>query len=384
MKTVDFLVIGAGIAGASVASELALRGSVLLVEAENQPGYHTTGRSASMFLELHHHPAMRALVRCSRPFFDSPPENFAAAPLLSDLGVLLVAREDQVESLERLQDEVCRHTAHFVRGDGRLAANKHPGLKPGYVAACLWNPLAASIDVHALLQGFLDTCRRAGGMLQTGARVVALRRDPGCWTALTTHAEYRASVVVNAAGAWADQAGQLAGAQKIGLTPRRRSVCIIPADSIDVSNWPMVGDVDEQFYFKPEAGNLLLSPAEETAVAPGDAQADDLAIARAVAGLEAATFVRVERRITRQWAGLRSFVEDRLPVVGYDSKVDGFFWLAGQGGDGIQTSPALSRLAAALIVDAPLPEDLANAGFAEETFSPRDIRNRTAATNACT
>ena len=165
-----------------------------------------------------------------------------------------------------------------------------------------------------------------------------------------------------------------AGAQRIGLMPKRRSVCIVPAGGHDVTDWPMVGDVDEEFYFKPEAGELLLSPSEETPTRPCDAYADDLEIARAVECLETATGIQVAHKITRQWAGLRSFVSDGLPVIGFDDTAEGFFWLAGQGGDGIQTSPAVSRLAAALATGQPVPDDLRNDGLTAETFSPGRLR----------
>jgi len=375
VNTVDFLVIGAGIAGASVASELIRHGSVLILEAEDHPGYHTTGRSASMFLEFHSNATLRALVRHSRPFFDSPPQGFAAQQILGNRGVLFIARSDQLNSLARIIDENYEDSARVVRGDHRLAVSKHPALRPEYVAACLWNPDAMEIDVHALLHGFLRAFRQSGGQLQTGERMAALRRDSGYWTAQTDESSYRAKVVVNAAGAWADEVGQMAGAQAIGLIPKRRSVCILPAGRSNVSKWPMVGDVDEEFYFKPDAGNLLLSPAEETPMQPCDAYADELAIARSVACLEAATNIRVTQKIGRQWAGLRSFVGDKMPVVGYDTKVDGFFWLAGQGGDGIQTSPALARLAAALVMHEPVPDDLASDRVTREVLSPKRLTN---------
>ena len=375
MTTVDFLVIGAGIAGASVASELIRHGSVVILEAEEHPGYHSTGRSASMFLEFHGNATLLALVRRSRPFLESPPDGFAAQPILSDLGVLFIARSDQLNSLARIIDENYADSARVIRGDQSLALRKHPALRPEYVAACLWNPDALDLDVHALLHGFLRAFRQSGGQLQTGERLAALRRDGGYWTAQTNKRSYRAAVVVNAAGAWADQVGQMAGAQEIGLVPKRRSVCIIPAGRFDVSAWPMVGDVDDEFYFKPDAGNLLLSPADETPMGPCDVHPDDLDLARAVEHLEAATNIRVTRKTDRQWAGLRSFVGDKIPVVGYDAKAEGFFWLAGQGGDGIQTSPALARLAAALVMDEPVPDDLASDGVTREILSPKRLTN---------
>jgi D-arginine dehydrogenase len=373
VTTVDFLVIGAGIAGASVASELIRRGSVVILEAEEHPGYHSTGRSASMFLEFHGNATWRALVRRSRPFLESPPDGFAAQPILSDLGVLFIARSDQLNSLVRIIDENYPDSARVIRGDQSLALRKHPALRPEYVAACLWNPDAMDLDVHALLHGFLRAFRQSGGQLQTGERLAALRRDGGYWTAQTNKRSYSAAVVVNAAGAWADQVGQMAGAQEIGLVPKRRSVCIIPAGRFDVKGWPMVGDVDDEFYFKPDAGNLLLSPADETPMEPCDVYPDDLDLARAVEHLEVATNIRVTQKIDRQWAGLRSFVGDKMPVVGYDPKVDGFFWLAGQGGDGIQTSPALARLAAALVMNEPVPDDLASEGVTREVLSPKRL-----------
>ena len=328
-----------------------------------------------MYLEFHGNATLRALVRCSRPFLESPPDGFAAQPILSDLGVLFIARSDQLNSLARIIDENYADSAQVVRGDQSLALRKHPALRPEYVAACLWDPDAMDLDVHALLHGFLRAFRQSGGQLQTGERLTALHRDGRHWTAQTNDRSYCATVVVNAAGAWANQVGQMAGAQEIGLVPKRRSVCIIPAGRFDVKGWPMVGDVDDEFYFKPDAGKLLLSPAEETPMQPCDVYADDLEIARAVACLEAATEIRVTQKITRQWAGLRSFVEDKLPVVGYDTKADGFFWLAGQGGDGIQTSPALARLAAALVMNEPVPDDLASDGVTRETLSPKRLTN---------
>ena len=372
--TVDFLVIGAGIAGASAAYELIQRGSVLILEAEDQPGYHTTGRSASMLLEYHGNAAVRVLLRQSRAFLESPPKGFADTPILSDLGALIIARSDQLGSLEQIVDKGLDESTQIIVGDEDMAMSKHPALRPDYVAACLWFQDAMEIDVHALLQGYLRAFRRSAGQLRTGKPVTALRRGSSYWTVQTVDSNYRAKVVINAAGAWADEVGQMAGAQKIGLVPKRRSVCIIPAGQYQDLAWPMVGDVNDEFYFKPDAGNLLLSSSEESPMKPCDAHADELELARAVTCLEAATDIRVMLKIKRQWAGLRSFVEDRMPVVGFDAKAQGFFWLAGQGGDGIQTSPALSRLAAALAIDEPVPDDLASGGLTSETLSPQRLR----------
>ena len=373
MTAIDFLVIGGGIAGASVAAGLSRHGKVVVLEAEDHAGYHSTGRSASMSMEFHADAAVRALVRVSRTFLAAPPTDFAPAGLLRDRGVLFIARRDQHDAAERMASRLFPDAGHVVRGDERLALERLPALRRGYVSTCLWYPDAQEIDVHALLSGYLADCRRHGGEVVTGARVAGLDRTGSAWIVRSERAEFRAAVVVNAAGAWADEVGRMAGAVRLGLVPRRRSACIVPAGNFDVAGWPMVGDVDEAFYFKPEAGDILLSPSEAAAVGPCDPQADDLEIARAVDGLEAATHFKVERKIRRQWAGLRSFVADELPVVGFDPLVPGFFWLAAQGGDGIQTSPALSRLAEASLVGDPTPADLGEAGVSLHTFSPRRL-----------
>lgn len=373
MTTVDFLVIGAGIAGASVASALVEHGSVVLLEAEDHPGYHATGRSASIFMELHRNITMRALLRRSFPFLENSPDGFSEDPILSARGALFIARSDQHSSLSRLVDECVTDSSRIVIGDDHLALSKHPALRDDYVSACVWNPDAFAIDVHALLHGYLRACRRSEGKLMTRERLVTLQRNAGHWIAHTDKSAYHAAVVVNAAGAWADEVGRLAGARTIGLVPKMRSACIVPVDTMSVDNWPAVGDVDGEFYFMPESGNLLLSPSEQTTMRPGDVHADELEIARAVECLEAATSIRVKHKLRRQWAGLRSFVGDDLPVVGYDPDVDGFFWLAGLGGDGIKTAPALARLAAALAMHRPVPADLLDAGLQQEALSPERL-----------
>lgn len=375
MITVDFLVIGAGIAGASVGAELARRGSVLILEAEDRPGYHSTGRSASIFIESHANETLRALVQGSRAFFVSPPEGFADQVIVRDRGVLFIARSDQLDALASIVDKNYEGSTRVIRADRSFALQKHPALRPEYVAACLWDPDAMDIDVNVLLHGFLADFRRSGGQVYSNQRVTELHRDGDRWAVKTDNSTYRATVVVNAAGAWAEKIGEMAGAETIGLISKRRSACIIPVAQFDVSDWPTLGDVDQQFYCKPDAGNLLLSPAEETPVPPCDADADELEIARAVECLEAATVISVTRKIRHQWAGLRSFVADKLPVVGYDSKTENFFWLAGLGGDGIQSSPALSRLAAALVVGAPVPRELLAAGVTKAALSPHRLSN---------
>ncbi|MEW5422702.1 NAD(P)/FAD-dependent oxidoreductase [Amorphus sp. 3PC139-8] len=368
----DIVIIGAGIAGASVAAELADGRSVLLVEREAQPGYHTTGRSAALFTETYGPPAIRALSRASAPFFVAPPSGFCANPLLSPRGVLMVARADQVPALEALVSEVAPHGGVRML-DGAEVRRLAPLLRPGYAVAGMAEPGGRDIDVHGLHQGYLKRFRAAGGEILTGADVQSLVRAGDGWRIEAGKTMVTADVVVNAAGAWADEIARLAGAAPIGLVPKRRTAMVVAApEGVDPDKWPMVVDIDEQFYMKPDAGRLLISPADETPSLPCDAQPDEYDVALCVDRIERAFDLSV-RRIENKWAGLRSFVADKTPVAGYDPAVPGFFWLAGQGGYGIQSAPALARAAAALVLGRALPFDIAGEGVAESDLSPQRL-----------
>ncbi|WP_018698173.1 NAD(P)/FAD-dependent oxidoreductase [Amorphus coralli] len=360
----EIAVIGAGIAGASVAAELAEAGRrVLLIEREAQPGYHTTGRSAALFTETYGPPAIRALSRASARFYEAPPEGFCANPLLSARGVLMLARADQMDALHALHTEVA------PKGDVRLidaneARSLAPLLRADYVAGGMAEPGARDIDVHGLHHGYLKAFRAAGGETLTNGDVRALARSSAGWSIEVGRITVLADTIVNAAGAWADEIGALAGAGPIGLVPKRRTAVIVAAPpGTDPAPWPMVVDVDEQFYMKPDAGRLLISPADETPSPPCDAQPDEYDVAVCVDRIETAFDIQV-RSIENKWAGLRSFVADKTPVACYDPVAADFFWLAGQGGYGIQSAPALARTAAALIEGRPIPADIADQGIA--------------------
>jgi D-arginine dehydrogenase len=244
------------------------------------------------------------------------------------------------------------------------------------VAAALLEPDSSDIDVSALHQGYLRLFRRRGGQLVTAAPVEALERGSGGWTAHAARERFSAPLLVNAAGAWADEVASLAGLTRVGLQPRRRTVVLVdPPAGMDISRWPFVNDAEEKFYFKPEAGSLFLSPADETPVEPGDAQPDEWDIASAVERVEAVTTLQITR-LKARWAGLRTFAPDRTPVAGFSDEAAGFFWLAGQGGYGIQTAPALARAAAALILGSQLPEDLQGLNEALPALSPGRFRAR--------
>ena len=365
----DIAVVGAGIAGASVAAELAPFARVVLVEREAQPGYHTTGRSAALFSETYGPPTIRALSRASAPFFRAPPEGFAAVPLLSPRGVLMVARPDQEEALARLAAEVA------PQGNGRLLDAGQtramlPLLRQNYVGGALLEDGASDIDVHALHHGFLRRFRDHGGTIVTGHELVGLSREGSAWRIATNRGELRAAIVVDAAGAWADEVGRMAGARGVGLVPKRRTAMIVAApDGVDPGPWPMAVDIDEEFYLKPDAGRLLISPADETPSPPCDAQPEELDIAICIDRIERAFDLSVGR-VENKWAGLRSFVADKTPVAGFDAEIEGLFWLAGQGGYGIQTAPALGRCAAALVLGRGVPDDIAAQGVTAAALSP--------------
>ncbi len=369
MSQAEFLVVGAGIAGASLAYELAGHGSVLLLEREAHPGYHTTGRSAAVFSETYGNEVIRALSVASRPFFATPPSGFADYPLWAPRPVLFIGRSDQVVQLDDWYQGAQRLVSGIRRIDAAEAARLLPALRAGYAAGGVLEPDAADLDVNEIHRGFLRAAKRRGAEMLCDAEVGRVVRSGGVWLVDSRRGQHRARVLVDAAGAWGDELAALAGAAPVGLQPNRRTAMVFPVpDGFDVRGWPVVIDIDEQFYFKPEAGKLLGSPADETPSAPCDAQPEELDVAIAVSRIEGALSFPIGR-IDRKWAGLRSFVADRTPVVGFDARLEDFFWLIGQGGYGIQTAPAMGRLAASLIVSGGLPADIAGLGVEPQKLS---------------
>lgn len=365
----DFLVVGGGIAGASAGYFLAAHGRVTLLERETVAGYHSTGRSAALFSEYYGNRVVRALTAASRPFYTAPPPGFAA-PLLSPRGVLALcphgaeARFDEVLAAGMTAPTPARE---LRPGE---AERYCPAVRPGWFSRAMLKPAAMDIDVDAVHQGFLRGIRERGGRVIRSAAVRALYRCGGAWRAATGAGEFTADCVVNAAGAWADEIARLAGVPGIGLTPLRRTACIVaPPAAADVAAWPMVADVTETFYVKPESGRLLLSPADATPVPPGDARPDDLDIAIAIDRVRAATTLEI-RHVQHAWAGLRCAVGDDTPVVGRAPGEAGFVWLAGLSGYGIQTAPAAGQLAAALAVGVPPPIGGHNADIDLAALSP--------------
>ena len=373
MANPDFIVVGAGIAGASAACELQQHGSVVLLEREPLPGQHTTGRSAAFLVDSYAGPIVRKLTRAGRPFFEQPPEGFADAPLVTPNAVLWIGREDQRASLADARARGQEVGAELRELSVSEAREICPILREDYVAGAIAEPSALHIDVAALLEGFLRGFRRRGGVVATKAEAVRIERRGDCWQVDAGGQALHAGVVINAAGAWCDVVGRLAGARPIGLRALRRTAITFdgPADT-DLRSWPMVMDADEDFYLKPEGARLLASPCDETPSEPCDASAEDYDVAVAVDHVQRATTLEI-RHIRNRWAGLRSFVSDRSPVIGMDAEQPGFFWLAGQGGFGIMTAPAAARATAALIVHDRLPEDIRALGVTAAMLSPQRL-----------
>jgi D-arginine dehydrogenase len=370
----DFLIIGGGIAAASVGYWLAPHGRVTVLERESQPGYHSTGRSAALFMESYGTPQVRALTMASRAFFAKPPEGFSEHPLISPRGAMMVATQGEEAELAA-QWEVFRSvTPHARLLSSAEACALVPVLRPDKVLGAVLEPDAADMDVDAIHQGFLRGLRRAGGQVVCNAEVTALARTGSVWRVEAGGNTYEAPVVINAAGAWADVVAALAGVPLIALEPRRRSAFIFaPPEGINSAAWPLAGGIAESWYFKPDAGMLLGSPANADPVAPQDIQPEELDIAMAIHHIEEMTTLTI-RRPTRTWAGLRSFVADGDLVGGFDPDAPGFFWVAAQGGYGIQTSAAMGEACAALARGLPLPERIAGFGLTEAMLSPARLR----------
>ena len=371
----DFAVIGAGIAGASVAARVAGTASVVLLERESQPGYHSTGRSAAMFMESYGPPMVRALTRASRAFYLQPPAGFTDSALLSDRGALYLALHGQEHKLQDLRNELADTCPGLRTLDRNAVLALVPCLRPEQVHSGLLDPMAMDIDVHALHQGFLRMLRRGGGTVYNRAEVTQARRGDGLWQLqMADGRSVGARALVNAAGAWADEVGALCGAPPIGLVPHRRSAFTFRApDGVDASGWPVVSSMDENWYIKPDAGVLLGSPANADPTVPHDVVPEEIDIATAIHEIESVTTLQI-RRPLRTWAGLRSFVPDGELVIGWDPSCEGLFWLAAQGGYGIQSAPGASELAAALLLRQPVPDALLAQGVQAEAVSPRRLR----------
>jgi len=344
----DFLVVGGGIAGASVAYFLSQVGRVMVLDMEDAPGRHATGRSAALFTEYYGNVVVRALTRASRSFFLDPPSEFADRALVTPRGTVALCppgAEDVFDTVLAAGQDAPEPAWELTRAQ---ALEYCPVIRPEWFSRAMLKPATMDIDVDAVHQGFLRGVRAGGGRIVLRARVRGLDRRGGRWHARTDAGEFSAPILVNAAGAWADEVADLAGVPRIGLTPLRRTVFLTdPPPGLDVRGWPMVNDVTETFYLKPESGRLLVSPADATLVPPGDARPDDLDIARGAARVEEATTLRI--RNVKPSAGLRSFVAGGSPVVGAAPGADGFFWLAALGGYGMQMSPALGQTAAAVV-----------------------------------
>ncbi|MBL8697600.1 MAG: FAD-binding oxidoreductase [Alphaproteobacteria bacterium] len=375
MTQVDYLVIGAGMSGASVAYELAAHGTVAVLEAESAPGYHSTGRSAALYTRNYGPPVVQRINAASHRFFVEPPPGFADQALLRRRGALTVAAPGD----EALLDPVLALAGPgnaIERVDAARAVAMASLLRPELVGAAAFEPGVMDMDVAAIHQGYLRGMKRRGATLVCDARVARIERRAGLWHVEAGSHAASARIVVNAAGAWADQVAHLAGVAPVGLVPKRRTAIIVEppaAHAADLATMPAVDFAGADAYIKPDAGRIMASPGDQSPVAPQDIQPEELDIAMLVDFLERRTHLAV-RRIARSWAGLRSFVADSCPVVGFDPLQPDFFWLAGQGGFGIMMAPALSQAATTLIREGRVSRVLADCGVGAEQLSPARLR----------
>jgi D-arginine dehydrogenase len=379
-KLLDAIVIGGGIAGTSIAYFLSDHARVVVLEREAQPGVHSTGRSAALFSETYGSPQVRALTRASRAFFERPPRGFVEHALLAPRGALVLGTREQAAQVDSAFEAMRVHTAGLELLDAARMRAIVPVLEPEYAHRGLLEPDAADIDVNSLHQGFIRGLKQRGSHLECGAQIHVIERSGGEWLlevgmrGAQPHT-LRAPLLIDAAGAWADEVAALAGVAPLGIEPRRRSAFLFePPTGVVTAHWPFVTGVDEKFYFKPDAGLLLGSPANADPVAPHDVQAEELDIAIAIDHIERATTMRIARPL-RPWAGLRSFVADGGLVGGFDPAVRGFFWLAALGGYGIQTCAAMGEACAHLVLGRALPAHLTDAGLTPAMLGVERLRH---------
>ena len=366
MSDFDIIVIGAGIAGASLAAHLSASRKVAMLDMEDRPGYHTTGRSAASYEPNYGPPPMLAFTRASDAFFRNPPAGFADVPLLIHRNSLFFEAEGQEQHTGALLG-----LSAGLEEISQSAAKQHfPILRDGYAKRCFLDPQTGDIDVDLLHRGYLKLYKANGGTLVLNAKVSDIEHKDGAWRIATKAGNFNAAIIVNAAGAWGDEVAEKAGVARVGLIPKRRSIGIIPIDGYPgFEAWPMVTDVGETWYAKPQSGKLMVSSADATPVEPHDAYGDDMAIAEGIERLMNATILEVER-LDHNWGGLRTFAPDGNPVIGFDQHAEGFFWLVGQGGYGIQSCPALSIAAAKMIRGGTISQELVDLGLNPDHITP--------------
>jgi D-arginine dehydrogenase len=369
----DVAIVGGGIAGVSLACFLAPHRKVVVLEQEDALGYHATGRSAAEYTRRFHSPEAGKLTDASYDFLMTPPDGFTETPLLHRRGNLLIAGHDKAELFEQV---LAQELANPPEGGAPIqkltveqAIEKVSFLDPDWLYGAFFDPDCWDIEVENLLQGYAKLARRHGARILQATRIETAVHGADGWTLAHKGGEIRAGVVVNAAGAWADQFAELCGVEGLNIIPHRRTAINVKAEGHDVFDMPEVNEIEEDFYFKPDAGQLFVSPADETPMEPHDAWPDEMDIAYAAHYLSECSTLDITH-VAHSWAGLRTLSPDRLPVIGFSARQPGFFWLAGQGGYGIQTSPAVAQLAAALLTDTDLPENLTRAGIDPATFSP--------------
>ncbi len=352
-------------AGVGAAAMLSSNANVIVLEREDQPGYHSTGRSAAMFIENYGGPVVRQLTKASRKPLEER-NKYWPDPVLGPRGVLYLAQPGEEDMLDELVAGSDGSVEHITVEE---ACNRVPLLKPESFVRGGYEPAAEEMDVNAILMGFRRMLRANRGEIACGGEVSALKREGGAWHITAGGETYQAPIVVNAAGAWVDVIAGLAGLEPIGFAPCRRSAAIVPTPGIDISSWPTTAVMDESFYFKPEGGKLIVSPADETKVEPHDAFADDMALAEGIHAFGKVVDVEVTR-VEHTWGGLRTFSPDRAHVIGFDPRCEGFFWFAGQGGYGIQSAHGGSMLVAGLIHENCVPKPLADLGLTRSSVAP--------------
>ncbi|WP_030539987.1 FAD-binding oxidoreductase [Sphingobium sp. DC-2] len=354
MSRFDFVVIGAGIAGASLGAELAGRGSVLILEQEESAGYHATGRSVAFWEETYGGKVVQPLTTASGPMLRFPAPDFAPAPFLSPRRTLYVGRAGEAAARDRLMADFAGRVDLRPVDPAALV----PGLRPEWTVGLL-EPDVCDIDVTALHQAYLRRFRQSGGELRMGAGLLSAASDGGGWRIVTARGAVECGLLVNAAGAWADHAARLCGLAPVGITPLRRTVVQLRVPSLPSPDLPLVMDLGSQFYFKPEGQDRIwLTPHDEEPSPPCDAAPEEMAVAQAIARFQQVVDWPIAA-VERKWAGLRSFAPDRAPVYGFDPGQPDFFWFAGQGGFGIQTAPAAALLAASLLTGDSPPSSIA-------------------------